>query len=40
MEAKAADGTLVLRLIDANSGTAPVDPITVHGSVLVEELGL
>lgn len=39
-EAKAADGTLVLRIIDANTGTAPIDSLTIHGSVLVEEMGL
>ena len=39
-EAKSTDGTLVLRIIDANTGTAPIDPLTIHGSILVEELGL
>lgn len=32
-------GVMALRIIDANSGTAPIDPLTVHGSVLVEEMG-
>lgn len=38
-EANSTDGTLVLRIIDANTGTAPLDPLTIHGSVLVEEMG-
>jgi hypothetical protein len=36
-EASSVNGTLVLRIIDANSGTAPLDALTIHGSVLVEE---
>lgn len=32
-------GSLVLRIIDANSGTAPIDPLTIHGCILVEQMG-
>lgn len=38
-ECNSAAGCLVLRIIDANTGTAPIDPLTIHGSVLVEEMG-
>lgn len=38
-EAKSTDVSLVLRIIDANPGTAPLDTLTVHGSILVEEMG-
>lgn len=39
-QARSTEGTLVLRLVDANVGTAPIDSLTIHGCVLIEEMGI